>query len=135
MIEAFSVEGEKFVKKRLADLRVNSLEELPVALRRQIRKEKLKIDLGGVFGESVEFDDDGNPIEHGIGSPGNQTTHSIAAFKASHDVTLPANAEALRRMEGELAACNEKRRKAAALKEQAELDEWEEMRRELGKEK
>jgi hypothetical protein len=135
MIEAFSVAGEKFLAKRLSDLGVDSLEALPVALRRQIRKEKLKIDLGSVFGESVEFDADNNPIEHGIGSPTNQTSHSIESFKKYNDCTLPANAEALKRMEGELAACNEKRRKAAALKEQAELDEWEEMRREAGKEK
>lgn len=133
MIEAFSVAGEQFLAKKLTDLRVGSLVELPVNLRRQIRREKLKIDLAHVFGESVEFDDDGNPIEHGIGSPGNQTSHSLEAFMKSCDVTLPANAEALRRMEGELAACNEKRRKARALKEQAELDEWEEMRREVGK--
>ena len=83
--------------------------------------------------EGCKFDDDGNPIEAGLGSPGNQTPASIEAFKKYHDCTLPAHAEALRRMEGELAACNEKRRKAAALKEQAELDEWEEMRREVGK--
>jgi hypothetical protein len=133
MIEANSVAGEIFLAKKLADLRVDSLEALPVSLRRQIRKEKLKIDLAHVFGESVQFDEQGSPIEHGLGSPTNQTTHSIAAFKSSHDCTLPANAEALRRMEGELAACNEKRRKAAALKEQDELDELEEMRREAGK--
>jgi hypothetical protein len=114
MIEANSVAGEIFLAKKLADLRVDSLEALPVSLRRQIRKEKLKIDLAHVFGESVQFDEQGSPIEHGLGSPTNQTTHSIAAFKSSHD-------------------CNEKRRKAAALKEQDELDELEEMRREAGK--
>jgi hypothetical protein len=135
MIEAFSVAGEKFLAKRLSDLRVDSLDALPVALRRQIRKEKLKIDLGSVFGESVEFDDDGNPIEHGIGSPGNQTSHSIESFKKYNDCTLPANAEALKRMEGELAECNAKRAKARALKEADELAELEEMRRELGKER
>ena len=40
MIEAFSVAGEQFLAKRLADLRVDSLEALPVTLRRQLRKGK-----------------------------------------------------------------------------------------------
>jgi hypothetical protein len=133
MIEAYSVEGEKFLEKKLADLRVDSLDALPVTLRRQIRKDKLRIDLAHVFGADCKFDEDGNPIEQGIGSSGNQTIHSINAFKASHDVTLPAHADALKRMQAELAACEEKRRKARGLKEAAELEELEEMRREAGK--
>jgi DNA-binding winged helix-turn-helix (wHTH) protein len=128
MIEAFSIAGEKFLAKKLADLRVESLDELPVALRRSIRKQKNNIDIASVYGEGFSLDGDGNPIEQGIGSAGNQTRHSIEAFKKHHDTTLPMHAEALKRTEKELTICNEQRRKSQAVKEKAELDELAEER-------
>jgi hypothetical protein len=133
MIEANSVAGEIFLAKKLSELRVDSLEALPVSLRRQIRKEKLKIDLGAVFGESVQFDDQGQPVEHGLGSSSNMTLQAVMAFEKYNDCSLPSNAEHLKLIKQQYAACQEKARKAAALREAAEFDELQEERLEARK--
>jgi hypothetical protein len=131
MIEAFSIAGEQFIAKKLADLRVETLDALPVALRRQLRKEKLRIDLVAVYGEGFQFDENGNPVEQGIGTPNNMTLTAVRAFETSNDCTLPKNSEHLALIKKQYAACQERDRKARALKEAAELEELQEARREI----
>lgn len=71
-----------------------------------------------VFGHDHKKDRHGNPIEQGIGAPGNQTRNSINAFKKyakyDADYTPEAAAASVKRMEAELAACTEVRKAAAA---------------------
>jgi hypothetical protein len=65
-----------------------------------------------VFGHDHKTDRQGNPIEQGFGSPGNQTANSIAAFRRYHSQD-PDFEKNVARMEKELVASNE-RRKAEA---------------------
>jgi hypothetical protein len=69
-----------------------------------------------VFGHDFKKDKKGNPIEQGIGSPGNMTQNSINAFKKfNHPPAGAGEAEvkeftdAVKRMEADLVACNEQR--------------------------
>jgi hypothetical protein len=61
-----------------------------------------------VFGFDHKTDRSGKPIEQGIGSPGNQSANSVAAFEkyCSHQ---PDFERELARMKKELAASNERR--------------------------
>ena len=71
-----------------------------------------------VFGQDHRTDRHGNPIEQGIGSAGNQTANSIKAYKKygkyEDDYTPEQFAANVKRMEAELAACNEARAAAGA---------------------
>jgi hypothetical protein len=84
---ADSIDSAKHIAKRLADYRVKTMAELPSHLRKQLRKEAEDIALNSVFGENHKKDAAGEPIEHGIGSPGNQTRHSLDSFKKYNDMT------------------------------------------------
>jgi hypothetical protein len=123
---ADSIDSAKHIAKRLADYRVKTMAELPSHLRKQLRKEAEDIALNSVFGENHKKDAAGEPIEHGIGSPGNQTRHSLDSFKKYNDMTQPANIEALARMERELEICEKRRRqeekKAEELEELGEVE-------------
>jgi hypothetical protein len=121
--QADSIDSVKHIAKQLAAYRVNTMAELPVHLRKQLRKEAEDIALNTVFGENHKKDANGVPIEHGIGSPGNQTRHSVDSFKKYNDMTTPENLAALARMEKELATCEAKRRAERAAQEKAEDDE------------
>ena len=121
---ADSIDSVKHVAKRLAEYRVNSLAELPLHLRKQLRREAEDIALNSVFGDNHKKDANGMPIEQGVGSPGNQTRHSLDSFKKYNDMTQPANIEALARMEKELAVCEARRRTEERTAE--ELEELEE---------
>lgn len=120
------IDSAKHIAKRLADYRVKTMAELPSHLRKQLRKEAEDIALNSVFGENHKKDAAGEPIEHGIGSPGNQTRHSLDGFKKYNDMTQPANIEALARMERELEICEKRRRqeekKAEELEELGEVE-------------
>jgi hypothetical protein len=69
-----------------------------------------------VFGRDHKTDRQGNPIEQGIGSSGNQTRNSINAYKKygkyEADFTPEKFAADVKRMEAELAVCNEAREAA-----------------------
>lgn len=122
-----SIDSMKHVAKRLSEYRVNTLAELPLHLRKQVRREAEDIALNSVFGEGHQKDAAGLPVENGIGSPGNQSRHSVDSFKKYADMSLPRNIEALARMEKELAVCEARRRAeertAEELEEAAELEE------------
>lgn len=69
-----------------------------------------------VFGHDHKKDRQGNPVEQGIGAPGNQTANSLAAYRKYCNPANPKAAdpdqnyvENLKRMQEELAACNETR--------------------------
>lgn len=69
-----------------------------------------------VFGHDHKKHKDGTPIEQGRGSPGNQTRQSIDAFKkygrpekGASEAEFKEFADQVRRMEGELKACDEAR--------------------------
>ena len=120
-----SIEGMQYVQKQLSNYKVNDLKELPVHIRRAIRKEKQRIDLAHVFGPDHKKDKDGRPLEQGLGSAQNQTRQSIKAFDKYHDMTTPENKAALERMEREFAECEKRRRIEAAAQEKAEQEEYE----------
>jgi hypothetical protein len=69
-----------------------------------------------VYGQDAKKDRQGNYIEQGIGSPGNQSRNSIEAYKkyGKDDPDFQAN---LARMEKELVECNAKRRAEAEKKD------------------
>ena len=46
-----------------------------------------------VFGEDVQFDENGNPIENGIGSIDNVTPHHLEALKKEADAKAKADAD------------------------------------------
>jgi hypothetical protein len=76
---------------------------------------------GNVFGIDHKKDKKGNPIEQGIGAPGNQTKNSIEAYKkygrpekGASEVEHKEFADNLRRMQAELDACNEVRAASAS---------------------
>lgn len=66
-----------------------------------------------VFGVDHKKDRHGNPVEQGIGSPGNMTQNSINAYKryAKYDPDFDEAkfAENIKRMEADLKASNERR--------------------------
>jgi hypothetical protein len=66
-----------------------------------------------VFGVDHKKDRKGNPIEQGIGSPGNQTRNSIEAYAKYTRDEPEVKAKNIERMERELAESNERRRAAA----------------------
>jgi hypothetical protein len=122
-MEANSIDSAKHIAKRCREYGVDTLAQLPVNLRRQIRREAKDIALAHVFGPDHKKDANGNPIEQGIGSPGNQSRQSIEAFRKYHDMTTPENLTALARMEKDLAICEARRRAERAAQEKAEDDE------------
>lgn len=68
-----------------------------------------------VFGEDHRKDKHGEPIEQGIGSPGNMTRNCIEAYiknqtERRNGPPEKGYEETLARMEAELEACNEKRK-------------------------
>lgn len=73
-----------------------------------------------VFGHDHKKDRHGDPIEQGIGSPGNQTQNSVNAYRkyAKYEMGFSEAqfAENLKRMEGELAASNEARAAAGTVR-------------------
>jgi len=73
-----------------------------------------------VFGFDHKVDADGNPIEQGRGSPGNQCQQSIDAYKkfgrpekGSSEAEFKEFNDNLKRMEAELRACNAARKALA----------------------
>jgi hypothetical protein len=76
-----------------------------------------------VFGVDHKFDAEGNPIEQGFGSAGDQTRNGINAYKKyakyEADFTKEKYEATLKRMEAELVA-SDKRRAAERLAAQAE---------------
>jgi hypothetical protein len=61
-----------------------------------------------VFGADHKKDKHGNPIEQGRGAAANMTSQSVEAYK-KWGKDEPGYAENLKRMEAQLAACNEVR--------------------------
>jgi hypothetical protein len=116
-MDAVSVASQKFIDQQIALHKVASLDLLPREVRKQIKKEAKRIATEDVFGVGHKTDKQGNPIEQGVGAPGNITQQHIDAYvKAQTDSKLrPGGPEAgyedhLKRMRAQLAECNAKRR-------------------------
>lgn len=115
-MEAVSVRSTQFIEKQLATYKVASLDLLPKEVRREIKKEAKRIALEDVFGVGHKVDKAGNPIEQGVGAPGNITQQHIDAYvKAQTDSKMrPGGPEAgfeehLAQMRRGLAECNARR--------------------------
>ena len=119
-MDSVSIRSIKHVQTSLAALRIETFEQAPREVRQRLKREARKIARDDVFGENHKTDKDGNPIEHGLGSPSNMTKSHIAAFVKYNDMTKQANIEALARFEKQLAECEARRR---AEKQKLEADE------------
>ena len=111
---AVSVASLKFVEKQLAERKVESLDMLPKELRKQIKAEAKRIALSDVFGVGHKLDRSGNPIEQGLGAPGNVTQQHIDAYikgqtERNPNGPEPGYEENLARMRKDLAACEARR--------------------------
>lgn len=117
-MDASSVASEKHIEKVMGQLRVQALEDLPRDVRKRTLKEARVIAHNDVFGVGHEKDGQGNPIEQGLGSAGNQTAQSIAAYE-KYCRDEPDYEKHLARMKLELGKSNIKR----AAKARADADD------------
>jgi hypothetical protein len=115
--KAFSVESERYVMKRLADLGAESLEFLDVRVRNDINKTADRLALNHVFGE-------GNTKEVGLGSPAQPTKQSVDAYE-KFGKGEPNYIEHLAKMREDLAKYQAKRAKEDADREAQEETELE----------
>lgn len=117
-MDAVSIRSNLYVDKQLQARKVEDLSLLPKEIRREIRKEAKRIATEDVFGVGHATDKAGNPIEQGIGAPGNMSQHCIDAY-ISEQTQRRKEPEAgfedtLKRMRAQLAECQAKRRAAKA---------------------
>jgi hypothetical protein len=112
----FSVAAEQFLKRRLTQLNVQTLADLPSAMRKDLLKQARQIVLNDVFGVGHKLDKAGRPQEQGLGSAAQPTKQSVEAYK-KYGVSEPEYAATLARMERDLAAF-EARRAAEAKHEE-----------------
>jgi hypothetical protein len=113
-MEAVSVSSLQYVQKQLGAYKVESLDMLPAALRKQIRREARRIAIADVFGVDHKTDKDGNPIEQGIGAAGNVTAQHVEAYIKEQTERRPNGPEPgyedhLARMRKQLAECEARR--------------------------
>ncbi|MFY9835601.1 MAG: hypothetical protein WAK55_03890 [Xanthobacteraceae bacterium] len=80
----------------------------PEAVAKEIRRKANERALVDVYGEGFKRDRTGKPMEQGLGTPGNQTAQSVAAYE-KWGVNEPDYDKNLARMKKELADCNERR--------------------------
>jgi hypothetical protein len=111
--KAFSVESEKFIQKKLADLHVDSLDILDLRVRNEINKQADKIAYAHVYGEDAPRDSKGGYREQGLGSALQPTKQSVDAHEkfGQHE---PNFVENLQKMRETLARYQAKRAKEAA---------------------
>lgn len=113
-MQAVSISSQQFIEKQLAARKVESLDMLPREVRKQIKQEARQIALNDVFGVGHATDKSGNPIEQGLGSPGNITQQHIDAYVKNQTERAktgpePGYEENLARMRKNLAACEARR--------------------------
>lgn len=115
-MDAVSVRSLTFIDSQLKARGVTNISLLPKDVRKEIKKEARKIARQDVFGAEHKTDKAGEPIEMGVGSPGNMTQQNIDAYvKAQTDKKLreapeQGYEENLKRMKAQLAECNARRR-------------------------
>jgi hypothetical protein len=110
-----SISSQAFIEKQLAAWKVESLDQLPPHVRKQVKKESRQIARADVFGIDHKLDRNGNPIEQGVGSPGNMTMQAINAYvkeqtERSANGPEPGYEETLAKMRKQLAECEARRR-------------------------
>ena len=78
-----------------------------------------------VFGDDVEFDADGKPIEQGIGSPGNENLTHFQAILKSAQIKYKYNATPEHKAEVDAAqkVVDEKLKEFSILEEESDKDE------------
>jgi hypothetical protein len=110
-----SISSQAHIQKQLSNWKVETIDQLPPHVRKQIRKEAKQIARQDVFGVDHKTDRNGNPIEQGVGSKGNQTAQSIEAYiktqtERSANGPEPGYEETLARMRKDLAESEARRR-------------------------
>lgn len=116
-MQAVSILSQQFIEKQLGARKVESLDMLPKDVRREIKRQAKQIALKDVFGEGHRTDKAGNPIEQGVGSPGNITQQHIDAYVKNQTERAangpePGYEENLAKMRKDLAACEARRHTA-----------------------
>ncbi len=120
MSAAVSVAALNFIDKQVGLHKVESLDQLPREVRKQIKAEAKRIAHNDVFGVGHQVDKQGKPIEQGVGSNGNMTQQAIDAYvknqtERNPNGPEPGYEEHLARMRKQLAACEAQRAAARPL--------------------
>jgi hypothetical protein len=118
MDDAVSIASMKYIDSQLSARKVESLDMLPRDVRKQIKQEARQIARNDVFGVGHATDKQGNPIEQGLGSPGNITQQHIDAYIKNQTERSKTGPEAgyeenLARMRKDFAACQARRARTA----------------------
>jgi hypothetical protein len=125
-MQAWSTDAELLLQRRLADLKVNSLKELPAHTRKELKHEANEMALVHIYGANYKKDKDGKPLQSGIGSPDNITRACVEAYITEQtkrrDVPEAGYEQHLAWLKERLEAC-EARRRAEQLKEEQDDDE------------
>jgi hypothetical protein len=108
-VKSFSVAGEKLRQRA-------NRPDTPPAVREDLLRQAVAQEKNDVFGVGHKTDRNGKPIEQGIGTAGNQTSHSIDAYILAQTVWRkggpePGYEQHLARMKRELAECEARRAK------------------------
>jgi hypothetical protein len=122
-MQDFSVSAEKHVQKQLANLNVQTLDQLPKEMRKQLLREARQIARNDVFGHGHKTTKDGTPIEQGLGSHENPSPQSIEAYirpqsRPWRDSPEPGYEEHLKKLRARLAEVDAVRRAQAKTEEE-----------------
>jgi hypothetical protein len=116
-MEYFSVAAERLIKQTLTEMGLQSIDEIPKDVRRNLLKRAKEIAQNDTFGVGHKTKD-GKPVEQGLGSWDNPTLQSIEAYIANQTKRQPVPdadfEEQLRKMRARLAEVEAERRKAVA---------------------
>lgn len=120
-----SVSSLQYIEKQLGARQVASLDMLPRDVRKEIKREAKRLARNDVFGVDHKLDKQGNPIEMGLGAPGNVTQQHIDAYiknqtDRSPNGPEPGYEENLARMRKDLADCEARRLAARSAHDEEE---------------